>query len=122
MSWRAGGQFFLLTLQHGRPSILENAEACEACESWLCWLDAWERWYSGLELDEADLARKAAKKAVTVEQAWCGLLLFDAMCLSAVQGMFAQPFKDCARLTAGLAFANFTNKPAPSGLPTGSSS
>ena len=106
----------LASLKANRPAPLEAPNACCDFESAEDFLRAWALWYDSLEesvLPKADAQKKAEKKELLVPDAFAGLLVFDLLCLAAVQRMFpTETFKKAAEFAESLPFATSSQKHA----------
>merc|ERR1719506_2085670 len=104
----------LATLQTGRPAPLEAPAICARFQTGEEWLNAWLAWYASLDeatLPRADAERTAAKKGLSVQDAFAGLLIFDLFCMATVKHAFpAAPFSDIAAFTESLPFATYSGK------------
>ena len=104
----------LATLQTGRPAPLEAPAICARFQTGEEWLTAWLAWYVSLDeatLPRADAARAAAKKGLSVQDAFAGLLIFDLFSMATVRHVFPQaPFSDIAAFTESLPFATYSGK------------
>ena len=102
------------TLQIGRPAPLEAPAICARFHTGEEWLTAWLAWYVSLDeatLPRADAARTAAKKGLSVQDAFAGLLIFDLFSMATVRHVFpAAPFSDIAAFTESLPFATYSGK------------
>ena len=106
----------LASLKANRPAPLEAPTECCDFESTEDFLQAWALWYDALDesvLPKADAQKKAEKKELLVPDAFAGLLVFDLLCLAAVQRMFpTETFKKAAEFAEILPFATSSQKHA----------
>ena len=106
----------LASLKVSRPSPLEAPIECGHLSSGEEFFEAWIAWYKGIDdsvLPVADSQKKAAKKGLSVPDAFAGLLVFDMLCLAAVRYIFPdRPFAKLADVTRALPYAALSQKHA----------
>ena len=100
----------LATLQLGRPSPLEAPEACSEYRDALDYISGWGAWYR--KIDRAgkfwtdDAPKKAAKHKLAVGTAFCGIFIFDLLCMQATKACFGpSPFRRVAEFAKKLPLA-----------------